>query len=191
MLAALLGEEGIHGRQWDAPITAVQLVRTLEAAMLAPLADGRRRAMKSRRHFGHCEVRLGSVGRGLAAIRRKFQEPVPGERQGGPRREALSQLAEAVGKIHRPGPPPCPNPSWRRPEGSSTIDHGREPSPILKYCAIWPSVPRMTRDAPLYLEIVLHGAQRVSLDRYRGPSPGQRRGPPPLAPPARIGGCGG
>jgi hypothetical protein len=58
---------------------------------------------------------LGSLGIGLAVvIRRELKETVPSERQSGAGREALSQLAEAVGQIHPIGPRPGPNPGWKR-----------------------------------------------------------------------------
>lgn len=82
MLSPLLGKEGIHARWRDAPVAAVQLVGALKAAALTPLADGRRRAMKSRPELSHCEVALRSVMSGLAVVsRREPEEPVPSERQ--------------------------------------------------------------------------------------------------------------
>src|SRR2546422_7826192 len=49
----------------------------------------------------------------------------------------------------------------RRRDGSSTISHGREAPLYIPYSGMWPSVSHHLRDAPLYLQIGPHGAERA------------------------------
>src|SRR5260370_23157534 len=101
-LTTLPREERIQSCHRDAPIAAIELVTTCETAVLTPLADGGRRAVEPRRQLGHGEVGLRRLAGTLAVVlRRELQQPVPSERQRGAQREALRQLAEAIGNIHR------------------------------------------------------------------------------------------
>ena len=60
MAITLPSKERIYRCLRDAPVPLIELVRTLEPAMLAPVSDRARAAMKSRREFGHRELALWS-----------------------------------------------------------------------------------------------------------------------------------
>src|SRR5260370_14329856 len=106
VLTTLPREDRIQSCHGDAPIAAIELVTTSETAVLTPLADGGRRAVEPRRQLGQGEVGLRRLAGSLAVVlRRELEQPVPSERQRGAQREALRQLAEAIGNIHWPVPP--------------------------------------------------------------------------------------
>jgi len=94
VLSTLLSKEGIYGRLRYAPVATVQLVGALEAAALAPAADGRRRAVELHGEVGYREVRRRGRLLGLAIVtRRELEEPVASERQRASRWQALGEVA--------------------------------------------------------------------------------------------------
>ena len=60
MAITLASKERSYGCLRDAPVLVIELVRTVESAVLAPVPYRARAAMKSRREFGHCELSLRS-----------------------------------------------------------------------------------------------------------------------------------
>jgi hypothetical protein len=60
MAITLASKERSYGCLRDAPVLIIELVRTVESAVLAPFSDRARAAMKSRREFEHRELALWS-----------------------------------------------------------------------------------------------------------------------------------
>jgi hypothetical protein len=90
MLSTLQSEEGIYSCLGDPPVAAVQLVGTLEAPVLTPVADGAWAAVDAERQLADGEVSLrGCLLNPAARDRRELKESVPGERHRGAGREAL------------------------------------------------------------------------------------------------------
>src|SRR6266568_2918220 len=81
VLSPLPGNEGIHAPRRDAPVAAVQLVGALEAAALAPPADGRRGAVEASGQLGDREVRAPERLVGVVVLCREAEQPLPGEGQ--------------------------------------------------------------------------------------------------------------
>ena len=99
MLSTLQSEEGIHRSLWDPPVAAVQLVGAAEAPVFTPVADGAWATVEAERQLADGEVSLrGRLLNPAARDGRELEQSVPRERHRGAGREALGQLAEAVGE---------------------------------------------------------------------------------------------
>src|SRR5213593_3085493 len=76
-LLTLLTEEGIHCCLGDAPVATIELVGALEAAVLAPVAHGRRRPVEAGGQLSDRKVGRHGCLVGLAAVRgREVEQPV-------------------------------------------------------------------------------------------------------------------
>ena len=105
MAITLPRKEGIYRCLRDAPVPFIELVRTLEPAVLTPTPNCRRRAMKAGGQFSDGEISLSLRLVGLALCPRcELQQPLAGEREGSSRWQAVGELPQAAAKSHDTAP---------------------------------------------------------------------------------------